>query len=433
MAYSTTFYLKEPKKKGDTLVMMLFTFNYQFYKDGKKHYGRVRYSTGEKINPDFWSIEHHRASQTKDFPYAEFNYRLLTFKNTVENVYRKFINDNVKDISPAMIRNELDMIYGRGTRKAPESFLTFVDRFISTVRFTGKGRPINALTIKKYRNTYNILKDFEADKRSFDFANIDKQFYEDLLSYLQTEKKFSLNTCGKVIKVLKLFLKQAVEKGKDFNLKAIEKFTAPMELTDKVYLTLPETEKIYGLNLGTTLIGNARDLFLCACYTGLRFSDLSALQKENIITLEKKQFLQVRTYKTGETVTLPLHPMVSDILKKYQYKMPAPVTNQVMNRYLKTICQRAKINQKVSVTESVSGKRVVRTCEKWELVSTHTGRRSFATNSYLAGVPAQSIMKLTGHKTEASFLSYIRAESEAHAIRMNESDFFKGNGKLRVV
>jgi integrase len=357
----------------------------------------------------------------------------LTYKNDVENIYRKFLNDMVKDISPAMIRNELDIVYGRGTRKAPESFLSFADRFISTVRFTGKGRPISGLTIKKYRTTYNILRDFGAQRGGFDFRDIDKQFYEDFLSYLQTKKKFSLNTCGKIIKGLKLFLRQAVEDGKDFNMKAVEKFTAPTELTDKAYLTIPEIEKIYSLDLGNTYTSRIRDLFVCACYTGLRFSDLSALQEQNLITIERKRYLQVKTHKTGETVTLPLHPIVSAILKKYDHRMPEPPTNQVMNRYLKTICQKAEINQKVSVTESVSGQRVIRTCEKWELITTHTGRRSFATNSYLSGIPEHSIMKLTGHKTEKSFLAYIRAEGEAHAIKMNESDFFKGKSKLKVV
>ena len=68
----------------------------------------------------------------------------------------------------------------------------------------------------------------------------------------------------------------------------------------------------------------------------------------------------------------------------------------------------AKMNEIKEITHQYINNTVTIRKYKWQLVSTHTARRSFATNLYLSGFPAISIMKITGHRTEASFLKYIR-------------------------
>lgn len=71
------------------------------------------------------------------------------------------------------------------------------------------------------------------------------------------------------------------------------------------------------------------------------------------------------------------------------------------------------------------GMRQTRVLEKWQLITTHTARRSFATNAFLAGVPTISIMKITGHKSELVFMHYIKISSEQNALLMLEHDHFK--------
>ena len=62
--------------------------------------------------------------------------------------------------------------------------------------------------------------------------------------------------------------------------------------------------------------------------------------------------------------------------------------------------------------------------KKHELVSTHTARRSFATNAYKAKVPMLSIMKITGHKKTETFQKYISLSNEEHAELMSSNSFF---------
>ena len=69
--------------------------------------------------------------------------------------------------------------------------------------------------------------------------------------------------------------------------------------------------------------------------------------------------------------------------------------------------------------------------QKWELLSSHTGRRSFATNEYLAGTPSITIKAITGHKTEEAFLRYIKLTPNEHAILLKQH--WDKRNKLKAV
>jgi integrase len=102
-----------------------------------------------------------------------------------------------------------------------------------------------------------------------------------------------------------------------------------------------------------------------------------------------------------------------------------------MNLYLKELCQRASITERVEVSRTKGGFRDTRTLEKWELITTHTARRSFATNAFLAGVPTINIMKITGHKSESVFLKYIKISTEQNALMLLNHPHFGGSGMTR--
>ena len=99
---------------------------------------------------------------------------------------------------------------------------------------------------------------------------------------------------------------------------------------------------------------------------------------------------------------------IKEILKKYDGKAPEPISNQKMNDYLKELGKLAEIEDDIIITQTKGRKRQSETFKKWELITTYTARRSFATNAYLQNVPTISIMKITGHRTEKSFLKYIK-------------------------
>ena len=219
-------------------------------------------------------------------------------------------------------------------------------------------------------------------------------------------------------------MNEATERGVNTNLEFKKrKFKTIREESDSIYLTLTELERFEKLDLSASpRLDKVRDLFLIGCYTGLRFSDFIQIKPENIISA--KSMLQIRTQKTSERVSIPLHKTVKAILKKYHNNLPKAYSNQTMNGYLKEVASLAKLKEKVETTITRAGKVEKKSIEKYKLVSTHTARRSFATNLYLADVPSISIMKITGHKTERAFLSYIRVTQEQNADKLLNHPFF---------
>jgi integrase len=167
-------------------------------------------------------------------------------------------------------------------------------------------------------------------------------------------------------------------------------------------------------------LDRVRDLFLVGCWTGLRFADFSNFKSENIEKDEHGEFIEVETQKTGKTVVVPILPTVQRIVAKYEGKLPKAISNQKMNDYLKEIGQLAGFDSIESKTLTKQGRKVMINKTKSDLMTTHTARRSFASNNYLAGMPTISIMAITGHSTERSFMRYIKLTPREHANKIRE-------------
>jgi integrase len=154
-------------------------------------------------------------------------------------------------------------------------------------------------------------------------------------------------------------------------------------------------------------------LFLIGCYTGLRYSDFSIIKPEQI----KDGYIELKEQtKTGNPVIIPVHATVNRILEKYNGQLPKSISNQKTNSYLKEIGRlMPSLQMNFSRAITKGGVKVMTNYQKWELLSTHTARRSFATNEYLNGTPTITIMAITGHRTEKAFLRYIKLTPKEHA------------------
>lgn len=420
------FVLKEPTSKEATLIYLFYSFNKQ----------RLKYSTGEKIKPKFWNEEKQRARETSAFPtYASLNNTLNNLSSNIKDAHREIISSK---IAPTILKlkTALDKSQFKDEYEQRISFLKFVDDLTNeSIRKTG--------TIKQWKQTLNRLIEFKKDtKTDIDFDTINMDFYNKFINYLYnkgytkisnkknqeknyTKLNYSKNTIGGFIKNIKIFMNEAVDRNLTMNLDyRNRKFKVMDEQVDKIYLSKNELLKIYELELKTHYksLEKVRDIFIIACYTGLRFSDLIQVKPENIIN-EGTQ-IKIKTEKTGELVIIPLHTMVKEIIKKYDGNLPPAISNQPMNRYLKEIAELAELNETIKITITRGGKTEHEIYKKSELVTTHTARRSFATNAYLMNVPTISIMKITGHKTEKSFMKYIRISQEENANKLTNHPFF---------
>jgi integrase len=410
------FYIKEPDATGESLISLYFSYN-------KK---RLVYSTGQKILPKFWSNESQRAKETKQFPqYPDLNARLDNLSHETLNIYRRFLNDG-KVPSIAQFKSELDIFTLRGAVAGETSLFGFVEQFTkeraSLPKFS-KG------TIQVYQRTLKHLKTYaQTKRRQLDFEDIDLDFFYDFQKYLYSPPvSYAQNSAQKIVKTIKTILNEATDRGINKNLAyKSRRFGIAQVEAENIYLTIDELQKIYRLNL-TYLprVDKTRDLFLIGAFTGFRFSDFTNIKPENMRTVDGVEVIQMTTQKTGEAVTVPVHPIVRAILEKYKGEIPKPISNQKMNDYLKELAELAELNEKVIVTKDRGGKRYDRQFKKWELVTTHTARRSFATNAFKAGIPALSIMKITGHRTEAAFMKYIKISKEENAVLISQNAFFK--------
>jgi integrase len=230
----------------------------------------------------------------------------------------------------------------------------------------------------------------------------------------------AVNTVGARIKNLKSVLNHATEHDvntyTDFRKK---RFRVIKEKTDAIYLTLEDLKDIERIDLTNQLhLDRVRDLFLIACWTGVRFSDLKQIRQERIQKDEHGEFIEMTNEKTGNDVSIPILPTVRRIIDKYKGDLPKPISNQKMNGYLKEVGKLAGLDSQESKTLTKGGLRVTKTQSKFELVMTHTARRSFCTNNYLAGMDSISIMAISGHKSEREFLGYIKVTPREHANKI---------------
>lgn len=425
------FVLKEPKSSTSSLIYLLC----------RSCVPRLKYSTGAFIEPNLWNPDTERpTTQTKGHNrdakerLKEIETRLSRMADTIERINSRVKAEKIEP-TPEFYRQELDKEFNqdklRKVMKQPEklTFIPWIEKFIEECAngertIPRSGKRYSESSAKNYRKALNHLKAFEKEtKFKVEFDKIDLHFHKKFIFYLNKKGK-ATNTTGDIIKNIKVFMRQSMKDGMHTNTAfQDEDFVKPLEEVENIYLTLDEIQSIYNLNLTDRAgLDRVRDVFVIGCYTGLRFSDLNLLRPENIVN--DGQFVRISMQKTDKPVFIPLNPQIQAILTKYNGIPPRVLTNQRMNDYLKEIAQLADLTEKVTMSQTKGGLKVTKTLHKWELVTTHTARRSFATNAYLQGVPTLDIMRLTGHRTETSFMKYIKVTNEEVAYRMAEHPFF---------
>ncbi|MBI3139506.1 MAG: site-specific integrase [Sphingobacteriales bacterium] len=405
--------------------------------------------TGLSIIPEYWDKERCRPKSVafSKFPdRPEFTERLDRIEGTIKSAFHNYKNDNGHaDPSPATLRSIIDAALNKKVQKLTflEYFEDFVQRSFDGKRINPRDKhkkPVGAGVTRGYQTTLNHLKGYnQGSRRKLDFDTIDLDFHAKFTEYLTTAPvgengkplALSLNTVGSNFQRIKAVLSEATDKGINKNTAFKQKyFVKQTEESDSIYLTAEELIEMLRLDLSENeRLDNVRDLFLIGCFTGLRFSDFSALKPENI----KDGFIRITQIKTGDPVTIPVHSIVRKILDKRNGETPRAISNEKLNFYLKELGRMVPaLNKTESKRITKGGSTVIRNLQKWELLTTHAARRSFATNEYLQGTPSLTIMAITGHKTEKAFMKYIRATPDEHAHKI-KALWDKRAGKMQAI
>jgi integrase len=421
------FYLKRPQADTETgLFLSIHSLNV-----------RSKFYPGISIHPKEWDQNNQRVLKRPDK--AELNANLATILAEANKISGRLRTEKFKEPSSNEIRDELERTFRpTDTKKQPKTFTAYFLHFIekSTNRTNPKTKqPITEGTIKGWKNILNIFLEFEKyRRRQIQFDDIDFEFYSDLKDYLEKERKFSLNTIGRCIKVLKIVLHDATAEGVNQNLKfKSTKFQSVTEEANAIYLNEEELREIQELDLSNEKrLEQVRDWFLIGCWTGLRFSDWKQLTPKNISA--DGTSISLKMQKTQKSVVVPISPELSVLLDKYRttegQTFPKLISDQRFNEYLKEVAQRIdSLNLLFSKDRTQAGRKVSKELARWQLVSTHTARRSFATNMFNRGYPVPLIMSATGHKTESEFYRYIQITPNDKAEQLRQYMLATTSGK----
>lgn len=290
-----------------------------------------------------------------------------------------------------------------------------------------KEKKVVADGMANFKNLYDRLQRFQAHRKTkITFLQIDYNFYNELIEYLaydyalirKKEVQFGLKTSsiGNTIKKLRSFIKDRV-KRKRIQPIDISDFKILDEETDAIYLTNEEVGKIYNLDLSSDKTMELyRDVFVLGCLVGLRFSDYSTLQGSDL----RGNLLYKKTDKKDKWAVIPLRHEAIEIFKRHFVKGTPNISNPVFNRYIKAIGELAGITESITFSYKKGNGEVVETKPKCQWITSHTCRRSFATNEYLAGTDVPLIMKITTHKTYKDFFKYIRVTQVEAALQIQK-------------
>lgn len=426
MATVKAFIRTSAKNKGLTNVRFRLT-------DGRSV--QLFHKSDFQVNTDDWDSKGEKIKAKVIFNAKQrktFDKGITDRKNLISDLYDEALETIDKsNLTSAWLDDAIDKsLYPEkhvDEQPAQTTLLTHIADFIAKAPTRKKKKStafISPATIKSYVSNQNRLIAFakHKKKKDFEFSEINAKFYDDYVNFLTNRKRvvrtvqgeeknetrqYSLNTIGEAIKSLKTMI--ADVKEVNIEMKDLYVFT---EEVNNVYLDETELQKLKDLNLkDTPHLDRVRDNFLLLAWTCSRISDLP-----KIVNI-KNGFIEYRQTKTNNEVIIPIHPVVKSILNKYDGKLPV-TSDKNLNTYIKECCRLAGIDQLETISRTVGGVSTQKTVPKYELISSHTGRRSFCTNMYKQGLDTLMIMSISGHKTETAFLTYIKVSKKEHAERM---------------
>lgn len=377
-------------------------------------------NTGESIEQKFWDKINKRAISKGKGKYSEafeLNAFLDSFEVDINKTIRTYRTDN-----PVFEYDQIRSILLRKYGKIKQNTLGFyeaLDEFIKV-----RKNDLTDGSLKKFSTLKDHLNKFEKKNHfQISFQNINLIFYDKFLSYLLFEKIMVNNSAYKMIGILKNFLNWAVER--EYNTNTIfRKFKLKEDLVDIVTLTNDELLQLRKYDFADNArLERARDLFVFGCYTGGRFSDLVNINHSDI--QENKWTL--RTIKTRDIIEIPLNDYALKILEKYKDEpFPLPrLSNQKLNKYIKEVAVKVGLTTPVKIVKYKGSEATESIKPKEELISTHTARRTFITQSLLKGMKTEVVMSISGHKNYRSFKKYINInfndkEKEINRVWLSE-------------
>lgn len=318
-------------------------------------------------------------------------------------------------------------------RKRKTLFIPLYDKVVTwmeegTVLTPEKNRYTES-TIYNYKMRRQHLVEFEEKSGAIYLEDINPEWGDEFILFMM-DHDYAKNTIGTSISGIKAILNILYKKKlSTYNGAGI---AVSKELTTQVFNSIEDLQQL----LNTTFPNNpsyelVRDVYVKHCFIGLRFGDYKRFLLDPMTYLRQhgnNDFIDIKTQKTGEQVIIPVAKIVRHLLNKHNYNFGKLFTYQYYNRTIKEIGEAAGLTQTIICSKTQGGRRVDSPMRKCDMMSSHTARRSFATNASLSkDFNRNAIMKVTGHRSAESFERYIRCSVLESAINVSANDFFTLN------
>lgn len=388
----------------------------------------TRCKTGFSIHPQNWST-------VKSFPKStdEVNKRLIEKLKALES----FILDKINEaqgkgisIDRVFLEQKVDECFNRVKASDKTLVTNHVHHIIDnaqTRKIKGRNKiGLSDNTLKNYQTYLKILENYEKHLRKpIHFMDIDFHFVERFKTWLINKQKYSINHSGKSIAFLKSIAIDAERSGVAVNpfVHQIEAFSEANEDRHIITLSFQELEEIRKAALKREALINARKWLLLGCEIGQRVEDLLKVTDKNIRQTPGGPVIDLKQQKTKKDVTIPVNGRAYQAI---QDGFPYRISEQKFNGYIKDISLEAGLDELVKGKKYDKDiqRKVLGDFSKHELITSHTCRRSFATN-YYKKMPTTILMTITGHSKESTFLSYINKPKDTDENARLFMDYFK--------
>ena len=389
---------------------------------------RIEFTTGYRIDVAKWDLDKQKVKNgyTNKLKQSagEINTDLLRQYTEIQNIFKEY---EVHDLMPTIeqIKCAFNERIKRSSNEVKETekeepTLDFWKAFERFVAECGKLNNWTHATYEKFNAVKNHLREFD---EGLSLKSFTESYLNDYMDFLQ-KKDMRNSTINKQMDYLKWFLRWCTKKGYCHNT-AYEDFNPKLKSAPKkvIFLTNDELNKLKTVEIphNKQYLERVRDVFLFCCFSGLRYSDVYNLKRSDV----KPDHIEITTVKTADSLIIELNNHSKAILEKYKdihfedHKALPVISNQKMNVYLKELGELAEINDPVRETFYKGSKRIDIVTPKYALLGTHAGRRTFICNALALGIPAQVVMKWTGHSDYKAMKPYIDIADNIKADAMS--------------
>lgn len=363
------------------------------------------------ISAEDWDIDKQRPFDIYCKKYKKLNYILNAVKIGISGLLGNRANASAKVISEVIMKicSEQGAIYPQG------SLLEMMGHYLQAKQYS-----ISLSTYRRYQVFMRLIEKFEGflSKHIF-IQEINNSLFSEFYTFGK-EEKYSESTLNRTAEFIKTILNFAELQGITTNIRRLK--IPKAKVTRKIMILEDEEIKKIKQIKAPESLNHAKDWLVISCYAGQRISDFMRFNIRQVVDINGKKCISFFQQKTGKAIILPLHPIVLNIIKKYGNSFPPPIESSLYNKQIKEVAFLAGINQEVSVRKRIGFRVQEVLVEKWQNVSSHIGRRSFASNFY-GKIPTPLLIQATGHGSEQVFLNYINNLSHTRIIKLN--DYFE--------